>query len=47
MAGQKDKAFDLFYTMSAQIDTSTATGKKQYNELVGILNKAGFGIPRV
>lgn len=47
MAGQKDKAFDLFYTMSTQIDTSTATGKKQYNELVGILNKAGFGIPRV
>lgn len=46
-AGQKDKAFDLFYTMSAQIDTSTATGKKQYNELASILNKHGFGIPLV
>ena len=44
-SGQKQKAYDLFVSMAGQLDLSTSMGKKQYNELVAILNRAGFGIP--
>lgn len=44
-SGQKQKAYDLFVSMAGQLDLSSAAGKKQYNELVSILNRAGFGIP--
>ena len=46
MAGQPEKAYDLFLSMAGQLNLSNSTGKKQYNELVGILNKAGYGIPK-
>ena len=45
MAGQPEKAYDLFLSMGGQLNLSNSTGKKQYNELASILNKAGFGIP--
>ena len=45
MAGQPEKAYDLFLSMAGQLNLSNSTGKKQYNELASILNKAGFGIP--
>ncbi len=44
-SGQKQKAYDLFVSMAGQLDLSSAAGRKQYNELVSILNRAGFGIP--
>ena len=43
--GQKDKAYELFQGVVHQLNLGNATGKKQYNELASILNKAGFGIP--
>ena len=43
--GQKDKAYELFQGIVHQLNLGNATGKKQYNELASILNKAGFGIP--
>lgn len=43
--GQKDKAYELFQGVAHQLNLGNATGKKQYNELASILNKAGFGIP--
>ena len=43
--GQKDKAYELFKGVVHQLNLGNATGKKQYNELASILNKAGFGIP--
>ena len=43
--GQKDKAYELFQGVVNQLNLGNATGKKQYNELASILNKAGFGIP--
>ena len=46
MAGQPEKAYDLFLSMAGQLNLSNSTGKKQYNELVSILNKAGYGIPK-
>lgn len=46
MAGQPGKAYDLFLSMAGQLNLSNSTGKKQYNELVSILNKAGYGIPK-
>lgn len=46
MAGQPKKAYDLFLSMAGQLNLSNSTGKKQYNELVSILNKAGYGIPK-
>ena len=44
-AGQKQKAYELFAGVAGQLSLSSAAGKKQYNELVTILNRAGFGIP--
>lgn len=44
-AGQKQKAYELFVSMAGQLNLSNSTGKKQYNELASILNRAGFGIP--
>ena len=46
MAGQPEKAYDLFLSMAGQLNLSHSTGKKQYNELVRMLNKAGYGIPK-
>lgn len=46
MAGQPEKAYDLFLSMVGQLNLNNSTGKKQYNELVSILNKAGYGIPK-
>ena len=46
MAGQPEKAYDLFLSMAGQLNLSNSTGKKQYNELISILNKAGYGIPK-
>ena len=46
MAGQPEKAYDLFLSMAGQLNLSNSTGKKQSNELVSILNKAGYGIPK-
>lgn len=46
MAGQPEKAYDLFLSMAGQLNLSNSTGMKQYNELVSILNKAGYGIPK-
>lgn len=46
MAGQPEKAYDLFLSMAGQLNLRNSTGKKQYNELVSILNKAGYGIPK-
>ena len=46
MAGQPEKAYDLFLSMAGELNLSNSTGKKQYNELVSILNKAGYGIPK-
>lgn len=46
MAGQPEKAYDLFLSMAGQLNLSNSTGEKQYNELVSILNKAGYGIPK-
>lgn len=46
MAGQPEKAYDLFLSMAGQLNLSNSTGKKQYNELASILNKAGYGIPK-
>lgn len=46
MAGQPKKAYDLFLSMAGQLNLSNSIGKKQYNELVSILNKAGYGIPK-
>lgn len=46
MAGQPEKAYDLFLSMAGQLNLSNSTGKKQYNELVSVLNKAGYGIPK-
>lgn len=46
MAGQPEKAYDLFLSMAGQLNLSNSTGKKQYNELVSILNKAGYGIQK-
>ena len=46
MAGQPEKAYDLFLSMAGQLNLSNSNGKKQYNELVSILNKAGYGIPK-
>ena len=43
--GQKDKAYELFQGVAHQLNLGNETGKKQYNELASILNKAGFGIP--
>ena len=43
--GQPDKAYELFRGVLNQLNVGSAKGKKQYNELVSILNKAGFGIP--
>ena len=43
--GQKDKAYELLQGVVHQLNLGNATGKKQYNELASILNKAGFGIP--
>ena len=43
--GQKDKAYELFQGVVHQLNLGNETGKKQYNELASILNKAGFGIP--
>ena len=43
--GQKSKAYELFQGIVHQLNLGNATGRKQYNELAGILNKAGFGIP--
>ena len=43
--GQKDKAYELFQGVVHQLKLANAPGKKQYNELASILNKAGFGIP--
>ena len=43
--GQKDKAYELFQGVVHQLNLGNATGKKQYNELASILNKAGFGSP--
>lgn len=45
-AGQVSKAYDLFVSIAGQLDLSNSTGKKQYNELVDILNRAGYGIPK-
>ena len=44
-AGQKQKAYELFAGVAGQLSLSSAAGKKQYNELVTSLNRAGFGIP--
>ena len=46
-AGQPEKAYELFRSMAGQLDLSNATGKKQYNELAALLNRAGYGIPQV
>lgn len=46
MAGQPEKAYDLFLSMAGQLNLSNSTGNEQYNELVSILNKAGYGIPK-
>ena len=43
--GQPDKAMELFLANAGKLNIGNSKGKKQYNELVGILNKAGFGIP--
>lgn len=43
--GQPDKAYELFRGVLNQLNVGSAKGKKQYNELASILNKAGFGIP--
>ena len=44
-AGQPEKAYELFVSMAGQLNLSDAKGRKQYNELAAILNKAGYGIP--
>ena len=43
--GRKDKAYELFQGIVHQLNLGNSKGKKQYNELAGILNDAGFGIP--
>ena len=43
--GRKDKAYELFQGIVHQLNLGNSKGKKQYNELAGILNNAGFGIP--
>lgn len=43
--GNPEKAYELFTGIAHQLNLSSSTGKKQYNELAGILNKAGYGIP--
>lgn len=43
--GRKDKAYELFQGIVHQLNLDNSKGKKQYNELAGILNDAGFGIP--
>ena len=43
--GRKDKAYQLFQGIVHQLNLGNSKGKKQYNELAGILNDAGFGIP--
>ena len=43
--GRKDKAYELFQGIVHQLNLGNSKGKKQYNEVAGILNDAGFGIP--
>ena len=43
--GQPEKAMELFLANAGKLNISNATGKKQYNELAEILNRAGYGIP--
>lgn len=43
--GQPEKAMELFLANVGKLNIGNSTGKKQYNELAGILNRAGYGIP--
>ena len=43
--GQPEKAMELFLANVGKLNIGNSTGKKQYNELAGILNREGYGIP--